>query len=66
MDDARNTKKIHPANSNRKRPKRRTKARWKGDIQNGIRKMAAVNWGEVAQDIKEWKTVTRAALIFLG
>jgi hypothetical protein len=37
MDDARNTKNINQANLHLERPKRRPKARWEEDAENGMR-----------------------------
>ena len=66
MDDARNTKKIYKANLHQKRPKGRPNARWKDNMQNDIRNMGIVNWGQVAQDGDGWKRTSRQAAILLG
>jgi len=54
-DDARTTKKIHQANIHQKLPKWRSKATWKDDVQNDVRKMGIVNWRQVAKDREEWR-----------
>jgi hypothetical protein len=40
VDDVRNAKKIYQANLHHKRPKGRSKARWKDDVENGMKKCA--------------------------
>ena len=44
-DDARNTKNIYQANLHQKRPKGRSKARWKDDVENDVRKTGSAGWG---------------------
>jgi hypothetical protein len=39
----------------KKRPKWRSKARWKDDVENGIRK---VNWRQVEEDGNGWERET--------
>ena len=59
-------KKIYEVNLHHKQPKGRSKARWKDDVQNDIRKMCIVNWRQVAQDRDGYRGATREALILLG
>jgi hypothetical protein len=67
MDDARNTKKIRQANLHKKKqPKVRSRARWKDEEENDIRKMGIVNWRHVAHDSNRWRTATGEPLILLG
>jgi hypothetical protein len=66
MDDTRNNRKMYEANLHLKRQKGRPKARWKGDIENEIRKKRVVNWREVAQDRDGGRTATSEALIVLA
>jgi hypothetical protein len=56
VDDVRNAKKIYQANLNHKRPKGKSKARWKDDVENGIKKVCIVTWKEVAQDRDGWRS----------
>ena len=66
MDDARNTKNIYQANLHQKRPKGRSKARWKDDVENDVTKTRIVNYRQVAQDGDGWRTATGEGLNFLG
>jgi hypothetical protein len=40
--------------------------RWKGDVENDIRKLEIVNWRQVAQDRDGWRRATSEALMLLG
>lgn len=63
------THQENQANLDDKRPKGRSKTRWKDDEENDIRKKGIVNWRQVAQDGDEWSRATEDALIlfrFLG
>ena len=56
MDDARNTKKIYHANLHKKKqPKVRSRARWKDEGENDIRKIGIVKWRQVAHDRNRWR-----------
>ena len=55
MYDVRNKREMYRANLIKKRPKWRSKARWKDDVQNGIRNVGVVNWRQVEQDGNGWK-----------
>jgi hypothetical protein len=50
MDDAGNMIKIYQANLYEKRPAGRPKAGWKGDVENGVRKVVIVDWKQRTQD----------------
>ena len=64
MDDARNTKKIQKTKLHQKRPKGRSNARWKDNVQNDIRNMGIVKWGQVAHDGDGWRTNRQEVIIF--
>jgi hypothetical protein len=66
IDDARNTTKMYQANLHQNRHKGWPKARWKGDVENDIRKMEIVNWRQVAQDRDGWRGAIRGALSLRG
>jgi hypothetical protein len=41
-------------------------ARWKGAVDNDIRKMGIFNWTQIAQDRNGWRRVTREVLTLYG
>jgi len=65
LDDAGNAKKIYEADLTQKPTKWRPKNRWKGDVENGIKKMGIINWRQMAQDMAGWRTATGRRLFFL-
>jgi hypothetical protein len=65
MGDARYTKKLYQANLHYKRPKRRSKTRWKYDVENDTRRIG-MNWRKVAQDRKGWRRENWEVLILVG
>jgi len=66
MDDARNTKKAYQASLHQQQPTGRCKAKWKGGVENDIRKIEIVNRRQVAQDRDGWRRATGETLILLG
>jgi hypothetical protein len=50
-----NTKKIYQANLHQKRPNGRPKARWKCNVENGIRETEIVKLLQLAQDRDGWR-----------
>ena len=66
MDDVRNTIRIYQAKFLlQKRPKGRSKARRRNDMENDIRKNEIVQWRQEAREINEWRKSTGEAIILL-
>ena len=49
-----------------KKTEGRPKARWKNDVENGIKSMDMFNWRRVTRDKDGWKRATRDMRIRLG